>query len=955
MDLIWLVYAAALLGEFWRYLCLAEKTTPDIIRIGIILEDATQKDLEIIELAFEHINNDKSILPDTTIEPRWGRIPRSDPFSAIKTVCSKLSDNITAILSSTSCETSLAVQSLVETLKIPHVEVSREKCSVERQNGFSVSIRPDYSHISRATLDLMLKLGWTQVSIFYDSDTAYRNVEDLLLLSAALTETYPPHFRLFRLKQNPSTGKLDFVHPLHTVKDSDMFNSVAYCSTANNINLIRNAAKFGMTSGEYHWIVASHEWSNAFRQPIDDSYYSHDSAHREPIDEFRFFNGSRGILTLLKQRVSIDPTREDFYEAWLTLDPELGSDMPENSTELMPDYLQPMEYHKAYLYDAVRALAVSISDVVAKGRFVEPEISHCYNNKYRSNSRGSNRLKKALNKVETDGLMGVIQFNRTGYNEEVAIDIISVEGHNNVTKAWKIGSWDHEAQLTLSQFPFTRRFDEIRNKRFNIVTIEEAPFVTIEETVSGPKFTGFCIDMLDKIAEKLDFTYDIYLTPDSNYGGKRADGSWNGLVGQVYYGLADMAVAGMVINSDRETVVDFTKPFMNYGVGILLRKPQKKSNVFAFLEPLDIKVWGCVLASLFVVGFLIYILDRLSPYSSYGKGGPECDEANDFNLQNSLWFAFASCLQQGGDNTPISVSGRMLSAFWWFFALIIIATYTANLAAFLTVTRMENPINSLEDLANQNKIIYGTIENSSLHRFFEKRKNQRIYERMWDFMSSSQTSPWVPTDKEGYRRVKQESYAFFWDAPILDYIKQTECDLMTVGKPFNLKGYGIATPQGAAYRDNLSVAILKLQEEGILEEIKKKWFERESICPEEVVNSNPNTKASAIGLSKIAGAFYVLIIGAVLSFIAVIIEHMWHKPPSFYKRRRQMEARKAKEKDWGEKLPTSRNNGSAMQDNNTTHCAGKRQHGSSTPQTYSMEHNGERVLASTSYDQPSSV
>ena len=53
---------------------------------------------------------------------------------------------------------------------------------------------------------------------------------------------------------------------------------------------------------------------------------------------------------------------------------------------------------------------------------------------------------------------------------------------------------------------------------------------------------------------------------------------------------ADMAVAGMVINSDRETVVDFTKPYMNYGVGILLRKPQKKSNVFAFLEPLDIKV-----------------------------------------------------------------------------------------------------------------------------------------------------------------------------------------------------------------------------------------------------------------------------------------------------------------------------------------------------------------------------
>ena len=159
----------------------------------------------------------------------------------------------------------------------------------------------------------------------------------------------------------------------------------------------------------------------------------------------------------------------------------------------------------------------------------------------------------------------------------------------------------------------------------------------------------------------------------------------------------------------------------------------------------------------------------------------------------------------GGDNTPVSISGRTLSAFWWFFTLIIIATYTANLAAFLTVVRMKNPVESLEDLANQNKIIYGTIENSSLHKFFIKRQDQGIYERMWSFMSNAPKSPWVPNDKAGYARVKEEDYAFFWDAPILDYIKQTECEVMTVGKPFNLKGYGIATPQGAIWRDEISM------------------------------------------------------------------------------------------------------------------------------------------------------
>ena len=38
----------------------------------------------------------------------------------------------------------------------------------------------------------------------------------------------------------------------------------------------------------------------------------------------------------------------------------------------------------------------------------------------------------------------------------------------------------------------------------------------------------------------------------------------------------------------------------------------------------------------------------------------------------------------------------------------MISSYTANLAAFLTVERMESPISSVEDLAAQTKIKYGS-------------------------------------------------------------------------------------------------------------------------------------------------------------------------------------------------------------------------------------------------------
>jgi len=65
-----------------------------------------------------------------------------------------------------------------------------------------------------------------------------------------------------------------------------------------------------------------------------------------------------------------------------------------------------------------------------------------------------------------------------------------------------------------------------------------------------------------------------------------------------------------------------------------------------------------------------------------------------------------------------AVSTRIVGGMWWFFTLIIISSYTANLAAFLTVERMVSPIESADDLAKQTKIAYGTIFGGSTMTFF---------------------------------------------------------------------------------------------------------------------------------------------------------------------------------------------------------------------------------------------
>lgn len=63
--------------------------------------------------------------------------------------------------------------------------------------------------------------------------------------------------------------------------------------------------------------------------------------------------------------------------------------------------------------------------------------------------------------------------------------------------------------------------------------------------------------------------------------------------------------------------------------------------------------------------------------------------------------------------------GSPLPPLRWAFTLIIISSYTANLAAFLTVQRMEVPVESADDLADQTNIEYGTIHAGSTMTFFQ--------------------------------------------------------------------------------------------------------------------------------------------------------------------------------------------------------------------------------------------
>ena len=66
----------------------------------------------------------------------------------------------------------------------------------------------------------------------------------------------------------------------------------------------------------------------------------------------------------------------------------------------------------------------------------------------------------------------------------------------------------------------------------------------------------------------------------------------------------------------------------------------------------------------------------------------------------------------------------------------MISSYTANLAAFLTIERMDSPINSVEDLAMQSRIRYGCLSSGSTGSFFRVCLNPVLKHSMFIILSN---------------------------------------------------------------------------------------------------------------------------------------------------------------------------------------------------------------------------
>ncbi|XP_054637242.1 glutamate receptor ionotropic, kainate 3 [Dunckerocampus dactyliophorus] len=841
----WLFPTRSVTWEYWTWMlaCLLwipySYGMPHVIRIGGIFEqtDGPVSLVSAEELAFKfavnNINRNRTLLPNTTLTYDIQRINIYDSFEASRKACDQLSLGVVAIFGPSHSSSSNAVQSICNALEVPHVQVRWKHHPMDNRDTFYANLYPDYSSLSYAILDLVQYLKWKTATVVYDDSTGLIRLQELIMA--------PSRYNI-RLKIRQLPVDTNDTRPLlKEMKRSREFRIIFDCSHHMAAQILKQAQTMGMMTEYYHYIFTTLDL-----MAID-------------LEPYRFCGVNMTGFRIL----NVDnPQVSSIVEKW-SMERQI---QPKPDSGLLEGI---MTTDAALTYDAVHIVSVSYQHA--------PQMTvnslQCHRHKP---WRFGGRFMSFIKESHWEGLTGRLSFNKTtGLRTDFDLDIISLKEDG----LEKVGKWSASGGLNITEVTKRKGMnitDSLANRSLLITTILEEPYVMLKKSdkalVGNDRFEGFCIDLLKELATILGFTYEIRLVPDGKYGSQDDKGQWNGMIRELIEHRADLSVAPLTITYMREKVVDFTKPFMSMGISILYRKPNTTNNgFFSFLNPMTPDIWIYILLAYLGVSCVLFVIARFSPYEWYDAHpcNPGSDVVeNNFTLLNSFWFGVGSLMQQGSELMPKALSTRIIGGIWWFFTLIIISSYTANLAAFLTVERMDSPADSADDIAKQTKIEYGVVRDGATMTFFKKSKVS-TYEKMWAFMSSKHSTSLVKSIEDGIQRVLKSDYALIMESTTIDYITRRNCNLTQVGGLIDMKGYGIGTPLGSPYRDKISIAILNIMEDGRLHMLKEKWWSGSSCLDDERRETGP------MGIQNLGGIFIVLASGLLLSVFVAIAEFVY--------------------------------------------------------------------------------
>ena len=394
----------------------------------------------------------------------------------------------------------------------------------------------------------------------------------------------------------------------------------------------------------------------------------------------------------------------------------------------------------------------------------------------------------------------------------------------------------------------------ILGEELRIAIIENPPFIILKNpatTYAGmsdqykriniTEFDGFFKDVMLYLQGQMGFVPVIMLA--------RPTTSFDELVKGVANGFFDTVMSTVTITSERNSIVDFTKPLLASSIRVLIRKPTSvRLDLLFFLKPFSWQLWLLILGTIAYTSLLLW----------YFTGKKE--------IVQSVSHAFHIVFGREWRATKLENDVRFLTFVLQVLYIILFSVYTASLLSFIIIQGSDPSISGIDDIKNGKvpSSRVGILVGTSIENFYLKSVSQGV----------KNYYPLTTIQQIYTSLIDGDIDLALWSNQSAEYhVNNIYCNLMTVGYEFSHSSYQLPVHIDWLYKGDLDSSIVSLLESDELDRISAAWFTTRSCSKGNTIDK----QKKSITLETTGGLFMTFLAFSIIS-IAV---HLWPKLNSF--------------------------------------------------------------------------
>lgn len=332
---------------------------------------------------------------------------------------------------------------------------------------------------------------------------------------------------------------------------------------------------------------------------------------------------------------------------------------------------------------------------------------------------------------------------------------------------------------------------ESDSEPLKVGVLSSPPFVIRD----GETFSGMAIDIWQDAADEMGVDYAYTRFPNVR-----------ALIDATAAGEVDIAVSNISITKARASRVEFTQPWFDSGLRIMVNE-DRGVGLRAVIEGLAdagfLRAYMWLILVILVATVLLTLFDR-----SFNKSFPSRWRDGIAESFYSVMSVVTSGRMPSRPNL-FGWMGRIMQAFWLICGIAVLAYITSSVTSVMTALSLNSHIQSLADLNDRN---VGVAEGSTADDFLRDR--------------GIGTTEYDDIDALVEAVLGEEVDAVVDDAPVLEYFATTHPDapLDVVGPLFNRDTYGFAMPIDSPLVAPLTLQLLGAIERGDVDTIRLRYF-----------------------------------------------------------------------------------------------------------------------------------